>query len=115
LLLPEIGYVIESPIIDYRPDENSTVVKARRYFGTHADSPRYQVPVHGAPVKKYLAPADKPVPHDVLLVRSTPALWEWWHKAITPSGPEFSESDYDRALAALDLCLQDYVWQPGDN
>jgi hypothetical protein len=35
--------------------------------------------------------------------------------ASTPTGPEFNEADFHRALAALDLCLQDYNWQPGEN
>lgn len=30
-------------------------------------------------------------------------------------GPEFSQADYDRALSALDLCLQDHPWRPGEN
>jgi nucleoside phosphorylase len=117
LLLAEIGVKVEMPIVGHRPDENSIVVKARRLFGSHADSLRYQVPVYGDPVRKPLAPTDRPVPYDCLLVRSTPALWEWWQKTVVPTGtgPEFTESDFERALAALDLCLQDYVWQPGDN
>jgi hypothetical protein len=30
-------------------------------------------------------------------------------------GPQFSEADFRRALDALDICLQDYSWQPGEN
>ena len=34
---------------------------------------------------------------------------------VSPSVSIFSEADFDRALAGLDLCLQDYNWTPGDN
>lgn len=30
-------------------------------------------------------------------------------------GPLFSEADFERAISALDICLQDYAWKPGDN
>ena len=78
-LVPEIGVTVEHPIIAHRPDENSTVVQARRFFGSHADSPRYQIPIYGAPVKKPMAQANRPVPYDFLLVRSDPSLWKLWN------------------------------------
>ena len=59
-LMPEIGATVEYPIIGHRPDENSTVVQARRFFGSHADSPRYQIPVYGEPVKKPMAQTNRP-------------------------------------------------------
>ena len=34
---------------------------------------------------------------------------------VSPSVSIFSEADFDRALAGLDLCLQDYNWTPGEN
>jgi hypothetical protein len=76
LLVAEVATQLERPVIGRRPDENSTVVKARRFFSVHADAPRYLVPVYGAPVRKPLAPPGQPIPYDCLLVRSTPALWE---------------------------------------
>jgi hypothetical protein len=87
LLVPEIAAKLERRIIGYRRDETRAVVKADRYFGSHADDPRYQIPVFGAELRKPLAPPDRPVPYNFLLVTSTLALWAWWrNQASAPDG-----------------------------
>jgi hypothetical protein len=85
LLLAEVAVVVERPVIGHRPDESRTVVRAAGLFGRLADDPRYQEPILGEPVRRPLAPADRPVPYDCLLVRSTPALWEGRRAAV--AGP----------------------------
>jgi predicted transcriptional regulator len=85
LLLAEVGTMVDYPVVGYRPDENSTVVRSPGIFGCQADHPRYQVPIYGDPVRKPLAPSDRPVPYDCLLVRSTVALWEW--QQASAAGP----------------------------
>ncbi len=77
LLVAQMGVKPETPVIDFIPDESRTVVKARRFFGSHADDPRYPTPMYGEQVRKPLASLDRPVPYECLLVRSTPALWDW--------------------------------------
>jgi hypothetical protein len=72
-------------------------------------------PGAGRPVRPPLLPAGRPVPHDLLLVRPTPALWRWRPEEAGRAGPPFTAADFDRATAALDLVLQDYDWQAGDN
>jgi hypothetical protein len=110
----EIATVIEHPIIDYRQDPNSTVVQAPGLFGSRADHPRYQVPIYGSPIKKLKAAPGQPVPYDCLLVRSTPALWEWSRRnPVLPS--LFEASDFERAVSALDESLQEFHWKPGEN
>src|SRR5262249_17368890 len=32
-----------------------------------------------------------------------------------PIGPAFSKGDFDRALLVLDVCLQNFIWKPGEN
>jgi hypothetical protein len=86
LLLPEVGTVVEYPVVGHRPDENSMVVRASGLFGHLSDHPRYQRPIYGEPVRMPLAASDRPVPYDCLLVRSTPALWEWQQASDTASG-----------------------------
>ncbi len=76
LLSAEMGVAVERPVVGWRPDENSSVVRARGLYGSHADHPGRQVPVYGAEVRRPLAPSDRPVPFTCLLVRSTDALWE---------------------------------------
>jgi hypothetical protein len=71
---------METPVIGSEPNEQSTVVKARPFFGSHADDARHQVPVYGEPVPKPLACIDRPVPYDCFLVRSTSNLWDWWRE-----------------------------------
>jgi hypothetical protein len=63
-----------------------------------------------------VAPGGRPLPYDRLLVRSCAALWQWWRDdVLAAAGPQFTEADFERALTALDLALQDYAWAPGDN
>ena len=96
LLVAEVAARVERPVAGYRPDAERTIVA-------------------GDSVRESVTPAGRPVPYDRLLVRSTPALWEWRPGECDPAGPLFAEADFDRALASLDLVLQDYDWQPGDN
>jgi hypothetical protein len=79
-----------------------------------AEATRAERPGAGNPVRP-LPPAGRPVPYDCLLVRSTPALWQWHPEEADRAGPPFTAADFDRASAALDLVLQDYAWQAGDN
>jgi hypothetical protein len=98
-LLAEMGMEIERPIVGQRLDEQRSVVKARRFFASHADQPRYQIPVYGELTRKPLAPADRPVPYSCLLIRSTPDLWEWVRAERRVTG---DCAAFDALIAALD-------------
>jgi hypothetical protein len=82
LLVAEVGTVVERHVIGHRPDERRMVVRSSGLFGHLADDPRYQEPILGEPERQPLAPTDRRVPYSCLLVRSTPALWEWQRAAV---------------------------------
>jgi hypothetical protein len=88
LLLAEVGATIERPVVGHRRDENRIVVRASGLFGHLADHPRYQLDDYGEPQRKPLAPSDRPVPYNCLLVRSTPALWEWQQASAAGSAAD---------------------------
>ena len=100
LLSAEMGVAVERPVVGWRPDENSSVVRARGLYGSHADHPGRQGPVYGAEVRRPLAPSDRPVPFTCLLVRSTDALWEG--RAGRAAGP--SDARPGGVAELLDWC-----------
>src|SRR5262245_42810545 len=101
----------EPRVIGHRPDDASTVVRARRLFGTHADRPRYQAPVFAQTAPGQTEPEDFPF---------LPAGGQPLRPAETgPTSPQPPESlieaamrDVPRAMADMDNTREFYAPAP---